>query len=228
MKKNVITICSVIILLMLIFLQCSKDNNNSTSITWSKIFSDDFQRADGPIGDSFTPEVSCQGNGTADIYTDKLRFSGSGCWAIWYNGAVSDNILKVDVTCTTAQGASSYYFGLTARRKKLQAQYEQEFYGGLLMNDSISIEKYQGMTADILTSKKYQVVGNHTYKLELIVNGTKLTFNIEDVTTGLKETVTATDTGTPLTGTSIGINGYNMSTSDVFLFDDFEIDKGTN
>ena len=228
MKKNVITICSVIILLMLIFLQCSKDNNNSSSITWSKIFSDDFQRADGPIGDSFTPEVSCQGNGTADIYTNKLRFSGSGCWAIWYNGTVNENILKVAVSCTTSESSSSNNFGVTAKHKKLPAEYEQEFYGGFVMNDSLGIEKCQGMTPAVMVAKAYKIQGNHTYKLEFIVNGTKLTLNIEDVTTGVKETLTATDTGTPLTGTSIGINGYNMSTSDVFLFDDFKIDKGTN
>lgn len=234
MKKILVSYFVIFALFSVLFIQCKKDDSPAikADIKWASIFSDDFQRADGSIGSSYSIEaISANGqdlSGIADIYQNQLRISDSCYWAVWHSNQVSYDTLKVSVKCYTNEGASSHIFGVTAKHRKLQSKYEQEFYAAFAISDTIGIQKCQGMTPLNLVTKYFKIQSNHIYKIELVVINANLTLNIEDITSGLKETLSVTDTGTLLSGTTVGINGNSITNGGVILFDDFLIEKGIN
>ena len=89
--------------------------------------------------------------------------------------------------------------------------------------DSIAIQKMSG-TLSPLISKAYDVQENRSYLLELTVNNNDLTFIVKDLITGIADTLNVKDTGSLLTGGTVGIHGL-QGDGDMIYFDDFKIEK---
>ncbi len=231
MNKNVLNFILLSSLLLLSILGCKKknDGNNDTTNSnpiWNTLFSDDFNQADGPVDtiNKYLVQVACTPHtGIASISSNKLQFSGSGCWAIRYTGSVTNNRIKVSGTFTTGNSFGS--FGFTLKGKNLGNNWQQqEFYGAFVMNDTIIIQKYVGMSSSLLAKKYFRLEPNHTFNLVFTLNQSNLTFNIENTFNHSNETITAINSGQLLTGPTVSINGYSSTNSDLLLIDDLKIE----
>jgi hypothetical protein len=229
MKKNNFYACSGVALFLTFFLivQCSKDNGSTDKIIsgkWFTLFNDDFQRTDGAIGDNYSVQVECDGNGVAAILGNKLSFSGSGCWAIRYTGGIVGDTVKASLDCEVTRGNPN--FGLTIKSRDLGNNWQQqEFYAVFVGNQGWGISRYQGQASNTLASKAYDVKANHVYKLQLMVMSKDIAAYIEDTADGSKDSIKVTDSDAMLTGTIVGINGYNSAASDSLIFDNFIIER---
>jgi hypothetical protein len=231
MKKNLFSGYAIIALLVFFFfsVQCSKDNKSTEENkvkAWSTSFSDDFQRNDGLVGDNYEVQVECSGNGTAAILGNKLIFTGTGCWALRYTSSVVGDTIRASIECEIKSGSPS--FGLTIKNKNLGNNWQdKEFYAIFVNTLSWGIFKSEGGTLQpgTVDSKVYEAKPNHVYKIQLVAKSKDLAAYLEDTFDGSKDSIKATAYGDLLTGTIVGINGYNSFPSDSLVFDNFKIER---
>ena len=233
MNKQIITM-NVVFAFLLVFssLQCSKDKNpvvenniGNNTITWNTVFSDNFQRADGPNIGNYSVQVGCDGNGVASISNVQLKFAGSGCWAIRDSSEVAADTVRVSVAYTIVAGNPG--FGIAAKSKNLGNNWvNQEFYLFAADFQGIKIYRCQGTTPVVLISKSYNIQTSHTYKLQLMTINKDLTGYIQDLAGGPKDSLNVTDNGSLLKGTIVSFNGYDNAITDTLLLDDFKIETG--
>jgi hypothetical protein len=231
MKKKRFSIYALLALLLVFFfsVQCSKDNEpakKNNVKTWNTIFSDDFQRSDGPVGDNYEVQVECGGDGTAAILSNKLIFTGNGCWAVRYTDAVVGDTVRASIECEIKSGNPS--FGLTLKNKNLGNNWqEKEFYAIFVNTLSWGIFKSEGgsLSPGTIESKAYEAKTNHVYKIQLVAKSKDLSAFIEDTYDGWKDSIKAAAYGDLLTGTIVGIDGYNSFPSDSLVFDNFKIER---
>jgi hypothetical protein len=229
MKKNQFPRYAIIAAIFTLFLtvQCSKDSGsggNNNSLKWNVAFSDDFQRSDGVIGNNYAVQVECNGNGVAAVVGNKLSFSGSGCWAIRYTGNIVGDTVRASIDCEIKSGSPS--FGLTIKSRDLGNNWqEQEFYAIFVNTLSWGIFKCEGIQPATVASNLYEAKMNHVYKIQLVAKSKDLTAYIEDTFDGWKDSIKTTAYGTLLTGTTVGINGYNSYPSDSLVFDNYKIER---
>lgn len=233
---------NVFIILMLTFLslQCKKDNKSAvqnTASTWDTVFVDNYQRANGPLGNNYSVQVA-SGNGradsilgTANILNNQLSFEGYGLWAIRDTTGVPGNVVRVSINCIVEKGNPN--FGIAVQSQNLGYNWRyQEFYAAFIGSNKIGIFKYINTVAtpqnypDTLVSSSLIVQNGHTYKLQFVANNKNLSAYINDLNTGSKDSVKYIDNGTTLTGTIVSLNGNNANTTDLLLFDNFIIEKG--
>jgi hypothetical protein len=231
MKKVLFSGYAIIALLVVFFfsVRCSKDNKSTEENkvkAWSTSFSDDFQRTDGLVGDNYEVQVECDGNGTAAILGNKLIFTGTGCWAVRYIGTIVGDTIRASIECEIKNGSPS--FGLSIKNKNLGDNWQnKEFYAIFVNTLSWGIFKSEGGTLSpgTVESKAYDAKPNHVYKLQLVAKSKDLAAYIEDTFDGSKDSIKVTAYGDLLTGTIVGINGYNSFPSDSLVFDNYKIER---
>lgn len=232
MKTSIIKISAVAIVIVFFSLQCKKDNESDadTSSLWDTAWSDNFQRADGPLGDHYSVQVT-YGTGTTKIENNRIRFEGSGYWAIRDSVGIPGDVIRVSVNCIVEKGKPS--FGIALKSQNLGSNWRhQEFYAVFVDSTSIGIFKHVSTPLSpsdypvTLISKSINIQSGHTYKLQFVDINKNLATYIEDLNSAAKDSVKYTDSGASLTGTIVSLNGNNRGTSDLLFFDDFVIEKG--
>jgi hypothetical protein len=198
------------------------DNGTDDTAEWQTVFFDDFNRSDGAAGNNYTVQVE-GGSGTFSISNNMLELSGGVYYAIRYANDVTSDVIKVSVKCSTMTAPSDdYAFSVVAKSSNLG-----NGYGGAVWaaKDSISIFKMTGgEQPSHLISDAFEIQENRSYLLEFTVADNNLIFIVTDLTTGISEPLNTTDTGSPLTGGTVSINGI-QSDEDIIYFDDFKIEK---
>jgi hypothetical protein len=224
-------IFSIVSLLMFLATGCAKSSDKSTTAvsncTWSTIFSDNFQRSDTAVGSNFQVIITPTpygGHGFADIYNSSLRISSDSVyWAIVYAQDVDASKTMVSVECTTPTSGGTCAFGVGGKFTAAGTM-TQSGYFAAAMNNGIGIFKISNGVMKTLASQTYTVQYNHTYKIALTIDGEGLTATITDQGSGTGVIVTATDSGTLLSGKQYSINGNSLGGQVVLLLDNFMIE----
>lgn len=218
--KKFYFLAPVLFMILILFSQCKKEENNTCN--WTTVFFDDFQRANGTIGTNYSVQVSSGGNGQAEIHNGKLRFYGSGFWAIRYSIPINSDRLKISVKYTPVYGSASC--GVAGKGMDLGGNFSsQEFYGGFANAGGFGIYRCQGTTPVQLISGSLGFTLNHTYLIELIIDNKDLLMNMKDLSSSESSSVSITDSENMLTGDLVSMNGAN-SLTDTLEFDDFKIE----
>jgi len=228
MKTSIFSIFGI---LALITAGCSKSSDTNTppviNCTWSTNFSDNFHRSDTIIGNNFQVIIQptpSGGHGFADIYNNSLRISSDNVfWAILYAKDVDGSKTRVSVECTTPPSGGTCAFGVGGKFI-YSGTPTQSGYFAAAMNNGIGIYKIVSGAMTTLATQFFQLQFNHTYKIALIVDGGVLTATITDQILGSSVTVTATDSGTILSGKQYSINGNSLGGQVVLLFNNFMIE----
>lgn len=218
MKKIHLSLTATVIIL-LIFSNCKKEEN---TCNWATVFFDDFQRTNGTIGTNYNVQVGCGGNGQADIHDGKMRFFGSGCWAIRYITTIDNDVQRISAKITPVSGSPQC--GIACKGRDLGGNFQnQEFYGGFGSNSGFSIYRCQGTTPAALTSGTLGLTLNHTCLYVLTVEDKKITLMVTDLSNSESASVSITDPNEMLTGNLVSMNGFNTA-GDTLQIDDFKIE----
>jgi hypothetical protein len=216
---------AVLSIIFLMFCKSPTDDDKGDTPEWQTVFFDDFNRSDGSAGSNYTVQIE-SGSGVLSISNNMLQLSGGVYYAIRYVNEVTNDVIRVSVKCSTMTAPSdSIGFGVCVKGRILSNL--QEFYiGAVWMSiDSIAVHKMSGTgLSPPLISKDYDVQENRSYLLELTINNKDLTFIVKDLITGIADTLNVKDTGSPLTGGTVSINGL-QGDGDTIYFDDFKIEK---
>jgi len=223
--KNVILSC--LTLLILVYAGCNKkssDDNTPRDCTWSTVFSDDFNRADGPIGNNYFTVFA--GTGSADIFNNQLRVSTTDCyWAICYATEVDGNRTRVSLLGKIPTTEVPHVFAIGGKFTHA-GQIDQTGYLGYVGQGRLAIMKVMGAaTPTEMAGDNYTLLPGHTYLLVFTFDDNVFTLTVSDQTSKNTISVTATETGTLLTGKGYTINGSTKGGSDVLLFDDYLIER---
>lgn len=252
MPDNIKNSAILIAVLSLLFAGCNKSSptGNTTTPTWQTVFSDDFNRADGPIGanydstmmylnlgpDGHTPtqlaDPPSRLVGVLSISNNRVRLTGWTIYAIRYVTGVANEVVKISVKCVPPTALSdSFSVGIVARWKNLSPNpdWGQESYTGGIGDSGIGILKISGLASPSsmpppLISQYYSLKKGGSYLLELTINKKNLTFVVTDLATNVAQTLNVTDTGATLAGKIVGIGGWQKG-GDTTYFDDFKIEK---
>ncbi len=237
----------VVAVLSLSMTSCNKSNptNNPTNPAWQTVFSDDFNRADGSIGANYSVQIypdTGQFAGIFSVSNNMARLSRGSFYAIRYVTGVANEVVKVSVKCRIAAApVSSYGLGVTVKSRSLgdTTWRSQEMYSGYVWVNGFPASTYTDSTPDSssgiyrvsgiglpapLISHAFVVKKGGSYLLELTASNNVLTFVATDLTSAFAETLSVTDAGTALTGTTVSINGM-QNAGDTTYFDDFKIEK---
>lgn len=215
MKKYFIPVALLLAALVILFSHCKKkEDKNTVTCTWTTVFFDDFDRADGPVGPNYT--VQCHPSGEAFIQSGKLYVTGQ-YWAVRYIQGIGEEKLRISILLYTTD-SSGFYCGVTGRSRDL-GNNAQEFIMGLTSMTKIEIMKCLQVQPFSLGSLPFTLEANTTYKLSLEINGGVYTVRIEDINTGAGAFLTVTD-ASPLFGTTVSINGAGPQG----FFDDFRVE----
>lgn len=222
MKNNNVLKLLVLFLFSLLIMQCFLIPEEPEEIlTWTTVFSDDFNRANS---DDISP-LSIQvgyGDGDADIYECSLRYGGATFWAIRTIPYPADTI-RVSATCTIVSG--SPWFGISAKSRDLGNDFRnQELYGFWLNADSMGIYEIQTESPSCIASKANPTDLSNPYKITLVVMNRDIKGYFEDTVTGTKDSIFAT-ASFQSQGSIVSFNGTN-AISDTVLIDDFKIETG--
>ncbi len=223
MKTRIMFLMFQALLPLVILTSCATGTDNTpTSCAWQTVFSDDFKRADGPIGSNYTVQVNT-GTGSPVIVGGTMQFNGpADFWAIRYITGVTGDIQRVSMKFI---GKNTFSIGVALKSRDLGNNWaEQEYYMAVVNQTSLSILKSQGSTPAYLSSKDLSITQGHQYQLIFTLDGEELGATCEDLTAGGKTVITATDSGTPNTGTIVSMNGCCLNTEDFILIDDFKVE----
>ena len=220
--------------LAILMTACSKktdDTTTTTPCTWTTLFFDNFQRANGPLGTnwadaiSFPPAPHNCGSGFFDILDSSMRVSTENAyWAAWYTGAITGNKTRVSVKCFIPDSVGQRDFGVGGKATN-PGTMNQICYFAAVAYDTLTIFKVNGTTSQYYTKQYAPLIKNHEYRITLTMDLGALTATLEDLTSSQSTTVTATDTGTPLSGTGYSINGNTVEDKYVLFFHDFLVES---
>jgi len=222
----------IIVTIAFILSGCEKDNDDDVNDgpKWETILFDDFNRANGAIGSDYSFQVAF-GSGTISISNNQMKLENGGFYAIRYANPVPDEVIRISLKCTISENTTSGLgFGVSGKSQNLGTDWEiQELYGGwmFLDDDLIGIMKLMGKTLGIpepLISMAYDINVNISYLMEFTIDNKDLNLKITNLNTNTTEIVNVEDSGTPLTGNIVSINGY-QGDGDIIYFDDFKIEK---
>jgi hypothetical protein len=221
--------------LVLLFAGCSKDSSSDTTnygsnCTWTTVFYDDFNRADGPIGNNYDDTIisvyGASGSGFADILSNSLRVSTNDCyWAIWYVTNVDGSKIRSSIKCTVPSTAGPYNFGLGGKLAS-PGQMSQTGYFGGVNKDTLQILRINGSSAQKFASKYFKILSGHTYKISLLIDETIIYVTLTDINTLETATISGTDNASySLPGKLFSINGNTFGGQADLLFDEFLIEQ---
>ena len=214
------------VILSIIFLMCKDDSptdeDTEGTAEWQTVFFDDFNRSDGPAGNSYSLEIY-EGSGTFSITDSMLVYSGGGFYAVRYVNEVSCDVIRVSMKCRTMAAANleDYGIGVCIKSSSLY-----NGYLGIISRSETSIgiyKMYEGVLS-YLKTEDYNVRADRSYSLELTINDNNFTLIVTDLTTGISDTLNVTDTDSLLTGNLMGISGI-QSEGEIVYFDDLKIEK---
>lgn len=213
------------LLFSLMFLQCfnigSEDPQNKI-LTWTTVFSDDFNRINSDDISPFSFQVY-GGSGEADIYEGTLRYGGATFWAIRTASFPGDTI-KISATCTIVSGDP--WFGISAKSQDLGNNWQnQELYGFWVNADSMGIYEIETQTPSFIARKANPTGLTNPYTLTLIVMGKEIKGYFEDTVSGAKDSIFATASFKSF-GTIVSFNGTSAEI-DTVLIDNFKIETGS-
>jgi hypothetical protein len=210
-----------VFLLFLLVAQCFKVPEEEV-LTWTTVFSDNFDRANSADISPFSIQV--YGNGEADIYEGSLRYGGDAFWAIRATGVPGDTI-RVSAKCTIVSGQP--WFGISAKSRDLGSEWRyQELYGFWVDADSMGIYEIETGTESpaFIAKKASPREPINPYIITLVVIGQEIKGYFEDTVTGIKDSIFATASFQAI-GTIASLNGTNGET-DTVLIDNFKIETG--
>ncbi|MCX6244112.1 MAG: hypothetical protein NTU98_05345 [Bacteroidetes bacterium] len=224
----------LLLCLVLLFAGCSKksssdDTTSGSNCTWTTVFSDDFNRINGPIGNNYQDTILSvygqSGSGFADIFNNSLRVSTNQCyWAIWYLTNVDGSKIRSTIKCTVPSAPGPYNFGLGGRMTS-PGQMSQTGYFGGINADTLQIFRINGTSSQRFAAHYYKIQSGHTYKLSLVIDEASIIATVIDLNTDETASITATDTGSNVPGKIFSINGNTFGGQADLLFDDFLIER---
>lgn len=194
--------------------------------TWQTIFFDDFNRADGDLGSDYSVQI--YGGGSASIESNQLIIQGDGSWAVRYNTEVLDQIIRVSAIVQAGPESHTAIASVSGKTRNLGNEWmSQEMYSGALAfnTDTMYIVSMRGTPYVIVAEKGYEAHLNRPYRLELTINNAEITLKVSDLQTGSEQSLSYTDTETPLNGPIVSLNGYQELIGEVVYIDDFRIEK---
>ena len=164
----------------MVYAGCKKstsDDNPPRDCTWSTVFSDDFNRADGPIGSNYYEVFS--GTGFADIFSNQLRVSTTNCyWAICYGTEVDGNKTRASIECRIPDTGGPHAFAIGGKFTNA-GQIAQTGYLGSVGPGRVSIYKVTGAGYPAeMAGDNYTLLAGHTYLLVLTFDENVFTLTI--------------------------------------------------
>lgn len=209
---------------VLVLLACSPSSTDSSGDgAWQTVFADNFNRADGDLGSSWTAQLYSAGS--AEVADHKLRVADGSYWAVRYAGVVDQEDIRVSARCSTATVSQNNTFAVAARSRNLGNDWmQQEFYmaGVAPATNGISLSRYVGSGFQFTTPAIFAMGPNKWYTISLECDGPLLTMIILDEAAGLADTLRVTDPQAALTGTTVSLNGMQGAGESIF-FDDFSV-----
>ena len=223
MKNNNVLKLIVLFLFSILIVQCFLIPEEPEEVlTWTTVFSDDFDRANSEDISPLSLQVGA-GYGTADIYESSLRYGGAMFWAIRTIDYPADTI-RVSATCAIVSG--NPFFGLSAKSRDLGNDFRnQELYGFWLNADSMGIYEIQTESPSCIASKANPTDLSNPYKITLVVINRDIKGYFEDTVTGTRDSIFAT-ASFQSQGSIVSFNGTNAET-DTVLIDNFKIETGS-
>lgn len=213
----------IVAIFSFLILQCFliPDGPEEKVLTWTSVFSDNFDRSNSDDISPFTFQV--YGGGQADIFEGALRYGGDMFWAIRTVGYEGDTI-RVSANCTVVSGQP--WFGLSAKSRDLGNNWRnQELYGFWVDADSMGIYEIETESPLLIAAKATPVDVTSPYVITLVVMGKDITGYIEDSVSGIKDSICA-EASFQSMGTIVSINGTSAVT-DTVLIDNINIETGT-
>lgn len=210
---------------------CEVEETSETSETPPEItvYEDNFDRADGSVGTDWTLASS----GYISIVTNELRvrrpMGNEGSPVLYATGVEWDSYkITVKARITSAVWGRAVliggYISDTYTPARFEAYLEDDGDGDKkLVIESYSLSGFHS----VLAQKTQTLTLNGTYIMELIFEGTAITFNIKNSSGEILDTLTATASRTASGRPGLGGGVWNSSTgsSGNIYFDDFRIEK---
>lgn len=193
-------------------------------VPWQNAFTDDFNRADGELGENYNPVAV---NGNLEIVNNQAVAQPLGTstmyWAVTYSENIGDDSLRlaIDFIATNESSESEIRCALMA---KGGGSTEWSYGAGIDANNNlISISKYdQSGNEDLLISDAFEIDGDSIYNLEFIILQGELEMTVTEVHSGEQITLNYSDP-LPLDGNQVSINGI-QDPNEIIYFDNFMID----
>jgi len=199
---------------------------------WRTVFSDDFNRGNGPIGSNyFVVLYHVLDNVTtfdASVVNNEvqLTWASQTYFAVRYSQPVTGDTTRVSATFTVREAPSTgSSFSVSARSTYLPSYELTGAYLGGVYDGGIGIFKASSASNPVaLVSKAFNLTQGRSYRVELTLRGSDLSFVVKDLTSGATESIAVSDADSPLTGTTFGLNGL-VGSGDIIAFDDFLIEE---
>ena len=191
--------------------------------SWQTIFYDDFNRADGAIGNNYNTNM--QANITSlGIVGYEVKIASDtfpAYWRVSYVNSIIDDSIRI--SCKFRSPNLGYGFSINARDNGVNT-----YSAGIMSNtDTIAIYRrdYIGNSTKLSGEKAYLDI-NKTYYLEFTLRSADLTFKFVEV--GVTDTITINATDNLLTGDNVNLSSYYYTSNLAVYFDDFRIESYSN
>jgi hypothetical protein len=222
MKRNML-VFGLLIVLGVVFTACSASPGSSSSSStpvWQTVFFDDFNRANGTLGDLNWSLDRTNGLNTNLIISNNQAVivcsAPSPCPTAWFTNQVNNTIIRISSKIITPSDASQTYFVVGCRTTGWQSSgYQLGLFGSALSSFNFMLGYTSGNT-NIITNLQ----NNTLYNIELIIDNFYLTAIIFNSNMTTNSVLTYNDTNYSWTNGKIWITGgYNT------IVDDFKIEK---
>lgn len=198
---------------------------------WEVVFEDDFERADGPLGDAYEVMVY-QGSEIAEI-RDGEAFVDATYFAIRFVDPVDDEVIRATVTARyelVDNGVEDALIALVVRYAEDPGG-DYPSYGAFLdaTSDEIALQRTvvsgtDGQVTLVLGEPiSYALAPDTGYRIALTAAGSNIQARFVDIGTELEQTMFLEDTS-PLTTGQVGIHG-NLPGDVVVTLDDLLIER---